>query len=64
MNSGIIIVLVIVFIIFLICRELVCWYWKINALLEECQKTNELLTDTNNILEDILSDIRNSEKKL
>lgn len=37
----------IVFILFLICRELVCWYWKINKIsstldevLEELKKMN------------------------
>jgi hypothetical protein len=33
-----------VIIIFLICRELVCWYWKINRLVELMEQQNSLLS--------------------
>ncbi|MGL4411703.1 MAG: hypothetical protein ACRCTF_06170 [Bacteroidales bacterium] len=29
--------------IFLICRELVCWYWKINKHISLMEENNELL---------------------
>lgn len=35
--------LVIIFLLFLICREMVCWYWKIN----ESIKQREQLIDLN-----------------
>ena len=54
----IIIVLAISIGLFFLLREFFCWYWKINALLEESQRTNELLEDTNEILEDILTEFR------
>ena len=37
------IVNVISLIIFLICREIVCWYWKINKLSSQLYEQNELL---------------------
>ena len=38
-----IIILFVMIILFLLAREWVCWYWKINARLAEQKKTNELL---------------------
>lgn len=38
-----IIAIVILFIIFMILRELNCWYWKINRRIELQSQTNELL---------------------
>ena len=44
MDSEIIIKIVLIFIvIFALIREIQCWYWKINARLDEQKKTNELL---------------------
>lgn len=40
---GILTALVILIIIFLILRELVMWYWKINERIELQKETNELL---------------------
>ncbi len=40
---GILTALVILIIIFLIIRELVMWYWKINERIELQKETNELL---------------------
>jgi len=42
--------LVALVIIFLICRELICWYWKINEavdLLREIHKELKILNKTN-----------------
>jgi len=36
---------VITLIIFLICREIACWYWKINKVVELLEKQNELLSE-------------------
>ena len=36
--------LVVVLLIFLICREVICWYWKINKVVELLEKQNKLLT--------------------
>ncbi|SET46498.1 hypothetical protein SAMN04487771_101945 [[Clostridium] aminophilum] len=36
--------------VFLILRAFWCWYWKINARLEEQKKTNELLQNILNAL--------------
>jgi len=41
--TVIIIAAIIVIIIFLICRELVCWYWKINKIVELMNEQNLLL---------------------
>ena len=34
---------VVVIIVFLICRELVCWYWKINRIVELLEGLNRKL---------------------
>ena len=45
-SVGIIIgILVAVIIVFLICRELICWYWKINKLVALMEEQNSLLRD-------------------
>tara|TARA_R110001606_G_scaffold397550_1_gene574390 strand:- start:695 stop:913 length:219 start_codon:yes stop_codon:yes gene_type:complete len=57
--TGILIIVGISIFIFLLCREIVCWYWKIN-------KRNELLVEQNQILKsqnDILKNIHNEIKK-
>jgi hypothetical protein len=41
---AVLIFIVVILIIFLICRELFCWYWKIN-------KMTALLTDIRNLLQ-------------
>jgi hypothetical protein len=40
---GLFIPLIIIIIIFLICRELVCWYWKINETLSVLKEIRDLL---------------------
>lgn len=39
------IIFIVLILFFLIARELICWYYKINARLKEQEKTNELLQD-------------------
>ena len=39
----IIIILIFVVALFVVTREIWCWYWKINARLDEQQRTNALL---------------------
>ena len=40
---SLLITLLILLVIFLICRELVCWYWKINRAVELLERQNVLL---------------------
>ena len=30
MNEHVIVTLLVLFLIFIVCREIVCWYWKMN----------------------------------
>jgi len=39
----IIVPLLVILVVFLLLREVNCWYWKINALLRALEKTNEKL---------------------
>lgn len=47
--GALLFILAIAIIVFLICREIVCWYWKIN-------ERNDLLRDIYNLLEERLPD--------
>lgn len=38
-----ILALIITIAIFLICREIVCWYWKINKRISLLEENNQLL---------------------
>lgn len=40
---SLIIILVVLFCIFLVCRELNCWYWKINRRIEQLEEQNNNL---------------------
>lgn len=42
-SEEIILLLIVLLVVFLFLREINCWYWKINALLQACEKTNEKL---------------------
>lgn len=45
-NGGLVsllLTLVILAAIFLVCREIVCWYWKINRAMELLERQNVLL---------------------
>jgi len=54
--GGIIVVLIILIAVFLICREYMCWYFKINKLIELMEEQNNLIkqqmgiSSTSNIL--------------
>jgi hypothetical protein len=41
--GGIVIGLVILIVVFLLCREIVCWYWKINISVKLMEEQNQLL---------------------
>lgn len=53
---SLIIFLLVLFLIFLICRELNCWYWKINRRIE-------LLEEQNNSLKEIIEKLEEIERK-
>lgn len=53
---SLIIFLLVLFLIFLICRELNCWYWKINRRIE-------LLEEQNNSLKTIIEKLERIERK-
>jgi hypothetical protein len=44
----ILVVIVIAIVVFLIAREIVCWYWKINRAITLLESINEQLGDLNN----------------
>jgi len=46
--GSLILILIATIIIFLICREIVCWYWKINTLVELMAEQNRLLSQIAN----------------
>jgi len=54
MEYGIIVIIVL-FVIFLIGRELFCWYYKINERIELQKETNLLQKKTNHLLENLLN---------
>uniref|UniRef100_I2PXM5 Uncharacterized protein n=1 Tax=Desulfovibrio sp. U5L TaxID=596152 RepID=I2PXM5_9BACT len=41
--GAFLITLLILLVIFLVCREIVCWYWKINKAVELLERQNVLL---------------------
>jgi len=43
--SIIITVLIVIIVVFLICRELICWYWKINRIVVLLEEQNKFLQD-------------------
>ncbi len=62
-----IIVLAVAIIIFIVCRELVCWYWKINEHLENQRKIIEKLDNLDKLyklddIERLLTYINNNTK--
>jgi len=48
--ATVIVVLIISLAIFLVCREVVCWYFKINALNAKLDTTNKTLADIRDLL--------------
>ena len=57
-----IIVIIALVVIFLIGRELFCWYYKINERIELQKNANDIQTNTNNLLEKLIQ--LNVESKL
>lgn len=51
-------ILLIIVLVFLICREIVCWYWKINQSIELQKKILEKL-DKIDTLDDISYELKN-----
>ena len=49
-----------VVILFLVCRELICWYYKINRLVELMEQQNYLLNSLNNKIASSSSSNNNS----
>jgi len=47
---GIFILIIVVPGVALLCRELVCWYWKQNAQVKLLTEIKDLLNEQNNIL--------------
>lgn len=65
--TELIIVLAITIIVFVVCRELVCWYWKINEHLENQRKIIEKLDNLDKLyklddIERLLTHINNNTK--
>ncbi len=48
--AAVIVVLVIFAVVFMLCREIFCWYWKFNTMVEQGKRQNELLEDVCAIL--------------
>jgi len=49
--TAIVITLLFLFIIFIICRELTCWYWKINETIEILKDIRDLLKNKEEVIE-------------
>lgn len=48
--ATLIVVLIVSVAIFLVCREIVCWYFKINELNSKLDTTNKTLADIRDLL--------------
>lgn len=44
---GLLTMLFVLVVIFLVCREIVCWYWKINKQIKNQERIIELLESIN-----------------
>lgn len=59
MDSTMILVIIltvlIIFAIFLICREIICWYWKINERNNLLNEQNIILDEQNKILAELVN---------
>lgn len=53
--GGLLITLLVIVVLFLIFREVVCWYWKINARLAKMDKSIALLESMDATLKEIRS---------
>jgi len=60
MSLGIVLfVILILIVVFLVCREIVCWYWKINEMITLMREQNELLKKI--ILKNIIKGKENAD---
>lgn len=50
MEEFVIIFIIVLIVIFLIARQFWCWYWKINARMNELEKINENLEQIKELL--------------
>ena len=50
MEEFVIIFIIVLIVIFLIARQFWCWYWKINARMNELEKINENLEQIKGLL--------------
>lgn len=48
--AALLIILIVLLLFFFIARELLCWYWKINARLEAQRLTNAYLKEIRDLL--------------
>lgn len=61
--ANLLIVLVICIAVFLLCREFMCWYWKINEHLDNQQKIIEKLNKLDDIERQLKYIDKNTMKK-
>lgn len=61
--GELIIVLIVTIAIFFLCREIMCWYWKINEHLENQKKIIEKLDKLDQVISQ-LDEIRRNTQKL
>jgi len=54
----------IIILIFLICREIVCWYWKINIRIAMVEETNSILQQQAEQLNQIIISMQNQYAQL
>ena len=61
--GSIFILIIISVVVFLICRELICWYWKINKTVALMEEQNRLMSDQNNLLKELFGSGKNPNKE-
>lgn len=68
--AGLIITLLVALLIFLVCRELVCWYWKINEAIKQRDDMAKTLKEMKMLMESqsitnakILLELENAREK-
>ena len=63
-GAAIAIICISALIVFLIIRELICWFWKINAGLKELSEVNDNLSKISKALEKISNTMAKNQKAL
>ena len=63
-----VLILIISILIFIACREIICWYWKINATVKNFSEINEklsiIITKMDKVEEDKKKEIKLEDKKI